>query len=61
MVFVDILKFILFIIFSLSWASEIPNKLRVYREDKNFLNLFNFIGRIILSIASLILAIGVFV
>ena len=57
----DLLKCLAFIFFAIFWAREIPEKFKIYKEDKSWKNLLALLGRIIMVVASIILAIGVYV
>lgn len=57
----DLLKCLAFIIFAIFWAREIPENFKRYKEDKSWKNLLSLLGRLIMVMASVILAIGVYV
>lgn len=57
----DWLKCLAFIIFAIFWASEIPENFIRYKEDKSSKNLLPILGRILMALVSIILAIGVYV
>ncbi|WP_167627546.1 hypothetical protein [Peptoniphilus vaginalis] len=55
-----LLKFLLFVYFAIFWAKEIPEIFRNYNEDKSSKNLLPLLGRLIMVVASIILAVGVY-
>lgn len=55
-----LLKFLLFVYFAIFWAKEIPKIFRNYNEDKSSKNLLLLLGRLIMVVASIILAVGVY-
>lgn len=57
----DLLKCLAFIIFAIFWAREIPENFKRYKEDKSPKNLLPLLGRLVMALASVILAIGVYV
>ena len=57
----DVLKCLAFIIFAIFWAREVPENYKIYKEDKSWKNLLSLLGRLIMVLASIILAIGVYV
>lgn len=57
----DLLKCLAFIIFAIFWAREVPENYKIYKKDKSSKNLLSLLGRLIMVLASLILAIGVYV
>lgn len=57
----DLLKCLAFIIFAIFWAREVPENYKIYQEDKSWKNLLSLLGRLIMALASVILAIGVYV
>ncbi|MDU5806417.1 MAG: hypothetical protein E6Z55_02985 [Peptoniphilus harei] len=57
----DLLKCLAFIIFAIFWARQVPENYKIYKEDKSWENLLALLGRIIMVVASIILAIGVYV
>lgn len=57
----DALKCLAFIIFAIFWAREVPENYKIYKKDKSSKNLLSLLGRLIMVLASLILAIGVYV
>ena len=57
----DLLKCLAFIFFAIFWLREIPENLKNYKEDKSWENFLILLGKILMVIASIILAIGVYV
>lgn len=57
----DLLKCLAFIIFAIFWARQVPENYKIYKEDKSWKNLLSLLGRILMVLASIILAIGVYV
>ena len=57
----DLLKCLLFILLAVMWAWKIPENFKVYRRDKSFKKLLPFLGKSLMTLASIILAIGVYV
>lgn len=57
----DLLKCLAFIFFAIFWAREIPGNFKNYKEDKSSKNLLSLLGRLIMVIASIILALGVYI
>lgn len=57
----DLLKCLAFIFFAIFWLREIPENLKNYKEDKSSKNLLSLLGRFIMVLASIILAIGIYV
>lgn len=55
-----LLKFLLFVYFAIFWAKEIQKIFRNYNEDKSSKNLLLLLGRLIMVVASIILAVGVY-
>lgn len=56
----DLLKCLAFIIFVIFWAREIPEIFKNYKKDESRKNLLPVLGRLIMVLASIILAIGVY-
>ena len=57
----DLLKCLAFIIFAIFWARQVPENYKIYKEDKSCENFLILLGKILMVIASIILAIGVYV
>lgn len=57
----DLLKCLAFIIFAIFWARQVPENYKIYKEDKLWENFLILLGKILMVIASIILAIGVYV
>ncbi|MDU6743366.1 Uncharacterised protein [Peptoniphilus harei] len=57
----DALKCLAFIIFAIFWARQVPENYKIYKEDKSWENFLILLGKILMVIASIILAIGVYV
>lgn len=57
----DLLKCLAFIIFAIFWARQVPKNYKIYKEDKSWENFLILLGKILMVIASIILAIGVYV
>ncbi len=57
----DLLKCLAFIIFAIFWAREVPENYKIYKKDKSSKNLLSLLGRLIMVLASIILAIGVYI
>lgn len=57
----DLLKCLAFIIFAIFWARRVPENYKIYKEDKSWENFLILLGKILMVIASIILAIGVYV
>lgn len=57
----DLLKCLAFIIFAIFWARQVPENYKIYKKDKSWKNLLPLLGRLIMALASVILAIGVYV
>lgn len=57
----DALKCLAFIIFAIFWARQVPENYKIYKEDKPWENFLILLGKILMSLASIILAIGVYV
>ncbi len=55
-----IFKCLGFIIFAIFWSSEIPKNFKNYKKDKSRNNLLPVLGKLIMVLASIILAIGVY-
>ena len=55
-----IFKCLGFIIFAIFWAREIPEIFKNYKKDKSRNNLLPVLGKLIMVLASIILAIGVY-
>ncbi len=43
------------------WARQVPENYKIYKEDKSWENFLILLGKILMVIASIILAIGVYV
>lgn len=56
-----LLKFLFFVCFAIFWAREIPEIFINYKKDKSRNNLLPLLGRLIMVIASIILAVGVYI
>lgn len=56
----DLLKCLAFILFAIFWARGIPGQFKIYKEDKSKKNLLPLLGRLIMVVASIILAVGVY-
>lgn len=57
----DLLKCLAFIIFAIFWARQVSENYKIYKEDKSWENFLILLGKILMVIASIILAIGVYV
>lgn len=57
----DVLKCLAFIIFAIFWAREVPENYKIYKENKSWENFLLLLGKILMALASIILAIGVYV
>ncbi|MDU3457014.1 MAG: hypothetical protein E7F47_03845 [Peptoniphilus harei] len=57
----DLLKCLAFIIFAIFWARQVPENYKIYKEDKSWENFLILLGKILMVIASIILALGVYV
>lgn len=57
----DALKCLAFIIFAIFWAREVPENYKIYKKDKSSKNLLSLLGRLIMVLASIILAIGAYI
>ena len=56
-----IFKCLVYIIFAIFWAREIPKNFKDYKKEKNRENFLLLFGRSLMFLASLILAIGVYI
>ena len=57
----DLLKCLAFIIFAIFWARQVPENYKIYKEDKSLKNLFLLLGRLIMTITAMIVAVGIYI
>lgn len=56
-----LLKCFAFVYFAISWARGIPGQFKTYKEDKSLKNLFLLLGKLIMTITAMIVAVGIYI